>query len=138
MRGRVSARARAYVRRRATAQMYATCVIERVDEGLWDPLSNLVTAGGRTVIYTGECRVWELSGPQPVDIGDDQIVLQSTNISIPWDVNPVPHRDDEVKILGSAVDFDLVGRRYRILDEAKSGDLRATRRFLVHGVEEHR
>jgi hypothetical protein len=138
MKGRVSSRARAYVRRRATAQMYATCVIERVDEGLWDPLSNLVTAGGRTVIYTGVCRVWELSGPQPVDIGDDQIVLQSTNISIPWDVNPVPHRDDEVKILGSAVDFDLVGRRYRILDEAKSGDLRATRRFLVHGVEEHR
>lgn len=138
MRGRVSARARAYVRRRATAQMYATCVIERVDEGLWDPLSNLVTAGGRIVIYTGVCRVWELSGPQPVDIGDDQIVLQSTNVSIPWDVDPVPHRDDEVKITGSAVDFDLVGRRYRILDEAKSGDLRATRRFLVHGVEEHR
>lgn len=118
--------------------MLSTCVIERVNQGDWDPMSNLVTAGGRTVIYTGVCRVWELSGPQPIDVGDDQIVLQSTNVSIPWNAVPVPRRDDEVKIVSSQSDLDLIGRRYRILDEAKSGDLRATRRFLVQGFEEHR
>jgi hypothetical protein len=67
-------------------------------------------------------------------VADDEIVIQSTNLSIPWDTDPIPERNDEVKIISSIVDTDIVGKRYRIMSEAKAGDLRATRRFVVQGV----
>lgn len=135
MRGGISKRARSYVRRRATAGMYSTCRIERVGQVAWDNVTNIVTPGDRTVVYEGVCRVWEVSGGSPLQIANtDEVVLQTTNLSIPWDTYPVPEEDDEVLILTSEVDEQLVGKRYRILTSAKAGDLRATRRFVVQGV----
>lgn len=132
----ISNRARAYVRRKATAEMLSTCRIERVAKPVWDPTTNLVTSGSRVIIYSGICRVWEASGARPFQVGDDVILLQPTNLSIPWDVDPIPDENDEALILGSRVDDALVGKRYRIISSAKAGDLRATRRFAVEGVNE--
>jgi len=135
MRGGISKRARAYVRRRTTAGMFSTCQIERIASPDWDGVTNLVTSGQRSIIYTGPCRVWEVSGGSPFTPADAEgIVLQTTNLSIPWDTDPVPNEDDEVLILSSLVDDQLVGKRFRILSSAKAGDLRATRRFVVQGV----
>lgn len=136
MRGGISSRARSYVRARATRHMWSTCVIERVAEAQWDLPTNLVTAGSRTVIYTGVCRVWEISSASVTQIADTELVQQSTRLSIPWDASPVPMVNDEVQIVESIVDTNLIGKRYLIMDEAKAGDLRATRRFVVKGIEE--
>jgi hypothetical protein len=132
----ISKRARSYVRRHATGEMLTTCQIERVQQPAWDPATNLVTAGDRTIIYTGVCRLWEVSGSSAMPVADDVIQLQTTNLSIPWDTDPIPAEQDEVLILSSLVDEALVGKRYRILTSAKAGDLRATRRFVVQGVDE--
>jgi hypothetical protein len=134
----ISRRARSYVRKKATQEMLSTCRIERVTDPSWDQGTNLVTSGNKTLIYEGVCRIWEVSGARPFIAADDVIVLQSTNLSIPWDSSPVPRRDDEVTITDSKVDDNLVGRVYRIMDQAKGGDLRATRRFVVEGFEEAR
>jgi hypothetical protein len=131
----ISKRARAYVRRRATAGMLSTCQIERVGGVSWDGTTNLVTAGERTIIYEGPCRIWEVSGGGPFTVADDDnTILQTTNLSIPWDTEPVPEHNDEIVILSSQVDDQMVGKRYRIISSAKTGDLRATRRFVVQGV----
>lgn len=132
----VSKRSRGYVRRKATQEMLSTCQIERVDKPVWDPGTNLVTAGDRSIIYTGVCRIWEVSGGSPLEVASDIVIVQSTNLSIPWDVDPVPRIDDELQILSSIVDEALVGKRYRIVSSSLAGDLRATRRFNIQGIED--
>lgn len=136
MRGRVSSRARRYVQARATAHMYSTCIIERVGAPVFSDVTGIATAGARVQIYEGVCRIWEVSGAQPLAVGEDTLTLQSTNLSIPWDVEVVPRRDDEIEITSSLTDADLVYRRYRILDVVKGGDIRATRRFNVQGIQD--
>lgn len=117
--------------------MFSTCKIERVEEPVWNGSTNLVTAGNRSIVYEGPCRVWEVSGGSPFTVADDEVaVIQNTQLSIPWDTYPVPERNDEVVITASQVDDQMVGKRYRIISAAKAGDLRATRRFLVQGVDQ--
>lgn len=135
MPGPISRRARAYIRRRASVEMLSNCQIERVGQGTWSSGSNLVTSGPRSIIYKGVCRIWEVSGSSPLVVADEIIQLQTTNLSIPWDTDPIPHENDEVLILNSRVDDGLAGKRYRIVSLARAGDIRATRRFVVQGVD---
>lgn len=136
MRG-ISPRAQNYVRSRAVENMTATCVIERVGAQTFDEDTSTLTSGSRVVIYTGLCRIWEVTAGQVVPVGEvDEVVLQSTRLSLPWDTSPVPKRDDEVWIQTSPADSALVGKRFRILSAAMGGDLRATRQFVVQGIQE--
>jgi hypothetical protein len=70
-------------------------------------------------------------------VGEDEVPLQATQLSIPWNADPVPRRDDEVEVLTSD-DPAMVGKRFRIMDVAKAGDLRPTRRFTVQTIEASR
>jgi hypothetical protein len=115
--------------------MQASCRIERVTPPTFDQASGTATAGGRTLIYEGPCRLWEVSGGAPVVVGEDDIVMQSTQLSIPWDVPVVPKKDDEVVITAHPTDQYVVGKRFVIDSSAKAGDLRATRRFAVRGYQ---
>src|ERR1044071_9673122 len=93
----ISPRAREYVRSRATAVMEYYCRIERVAKGDYD--DDLVyKSGSRQTIYTGYCRIWELSGAQAVQLGDADLDLQQTQLSTPWNA-PLARKDDEVYIL---------------------------------------
>lgn len=131
----ISPRALEYVRARASSVMQATCRIERVNKPSFDQASGTATAGSRTTIYEGKCRIWEASGGGPIMIGEEDIDMQSTQLSIPWDTHPVPIRHDEVLILSHNTDPDLVGKRFMIDSSAKAGELRATRRFLIRGYQ---
>lgn len=135
--GQISARARSYVRNRATAQMNYWCSIERITGPNLDETTLRATSGGREIIYEGICRIWEVTGGGTFAVAEEEYALQTTNLSIPWDTDPVPQRDDEVEILEAPTDADMVGRRYRILDVAKAGELRATRRFQIQGIQEN-
>lgn len=138
--GQISTRARNYVRRRATAQMTHHCRIERITNPTFVETADdlLASPGDRTLIYEGICRLWEVAGnAAAVQVGQDEFVMQTTQLAIPWDSDPVPFRDDEVEITDSSTDAHMVGRRYRIMDVAKAGDLRASRRFQLQGLQEN-
>lgn len=132
----ISPRAKKFVRDRATSVMRYTCRIERVIAPTYDNTTLVASPGSRTTIYEGVCRVWEVSGGSPVVLGDTDIVIQSTNLSIPWNTSVLPRRNDEVLIL-TAPDEDpvMVGKRFQIQTSAKAGELRATRRFEVSAME---
>lgn len=87
----------------------------------------------KTLKYEGVCRFWEVLGGQQALVGDQQIVMSSSYLSLPFDA-PVPESDDVVKITKS-VDPDLEGRVVRIVSVVRGGGLRASRRFLVQVVD---
>ena len=132
----ISAYSRQWVRSRATAVMEYTCRIERsgVPEG-YDEDTLIYTAEGvATVIYEGTCRIWEVANASSVVVGDTDVYQMTTNLSIPWDTPEEIKRYDQVTILTSHTDDQMVGKRYEIQTVAKAGELRATRRFEVTGL----
>lgn len=131
----ISQRAINFVRKRATEVMQYTCKIERVTNGDHNETTLVYTPGSRTTIYEGVCRIWEVSGASTVVVSDTDVVMQSTNLSIPWDVSVVPQHFDEVLILTAPTDPALVNKRFQIQSSAKAGELRATRRFTVISMD---
>lgn len=130
----ISSRALTYVRTRATQSMKSVCRVERVQGPSFDEFSGVATPGGRTVLYTGICRIWEVSGGSAVEINGDDVVIQSTQLSIPWDVTADIRRNDEIVITSSSTDTMLVGARFRVMSVARAGELRPTRRFEIQRV----
>jgi hypothetical protein len=125
-----------YVRARATDAMTYVCRIERVAKPTYDETTLIASTGSRTTIYEGACRIWEVTGPGVVMLGEEEYSTQTTNLSIPWNTSPVPIRHDEGVITESDLDPIMVGKRFVILDVAKSGQLRATRRFTIQLKQE--
>lgn len=134
----ISRRAIDYVRKNATAIMQYDCKIERVAHGGHDEDTLVYTPGSRTTIYEGKCRIWEVQGTQVSIAADVDVTTQQTNLSIPWDVEVVPQRNDEVLITASPTDPALVNKRFQIQSSAKAGEMRATRRFVVVSEEKTR
>lgn len=116
--------------------MVATCRIERVNPPTFDQNSGTAVPGSRVTIYQGKCRIWEVAGGAPVVVGEDDVVMQSTQLSIPYAVSVLPKKDDEVQILSHPTDPHMVGKRFVIDSSAKAGEMRATRRFAVRGYQE--
>jgi hypothetical protein len=132
----ITAQARAYVRSRATAVMEYTCQIERggVPEGYDEDTLVYTAAGLAEVVYEGLCRIWEVAGSSAIVVGDTDVYQVSTNLSIPWDSSVLVKRYDVATILTAPQDNQMVGRRFEIQSVAKAGELRATRRFEVTGI----
>lgn len=124
-----------YVRAKAESNMYSTCRIERVTKPSFNQTTGTATPGSKTTIYEGKCRIWEVTGGAPVLIAEEDVVMQATQLSIPWNVSTIPVRNDEVQILSSRSDAHLVGKRFVIDSSAKAGEMRPTRRFSVRGVQ---
>lgn len=128
----VSPRALEYVRSRATGVMQAQCKIVRVIKPSFDQSTGTATSGARSVIYEGRCRVWEVvGGGTPMLIGEEEVEVDNTQLSLPFDVSPIPKRYDQVEITAHATDPEMVGKRFEINSGAMAGDLRATRRFSI-------
>ena len=87
------------------------------------------------VIYEGPCRIWEVSGAAAIVVGDTDVYQVSTNLSIPWDTQAIVKRYDQVTVLTAPQDSQMVGKRFEIQTVAKAGELRATRRFEVTGLQ---
>lgn len=129
----ITARARAYVRRRATQHMLYTVRVERVTPPSFDEVSLHATAGSRTTVYEGVGRVWEITGSTTINIGEADLDIQSTQLSLPWNA-PLLKKNDEVLVTVAPTDAAMVGKRYQIQSSAKAGDLRATRRYAISAV----
>lgn len=136
MRGRISKRARNYVRKRATAVMESVVRIERVEEPVFDEVSVRATSGSRTVIYEGPARIWTMNTGGAIVLGEDSLHTQTTVMSIPWDVKEIPRIKDQIEVLYSHVDEKIIGRRGHVTGTPKAGDLRPTRTFQVQFIED--
>lgn len=125
------------VREYATENMGYTVLIERVTKPTFDQSSGTAVPGSRTTIYSGPGRIWEISGASIVTVGsEDEISMQSVQLTIPWGTTPVPRKWDEVTVIDAARDDYLIGKRFVIDSSAKAGELRATRRFSIRGYQE--
>jgi len=87
----------------------------------------------RTQIYQGIARIWEVTGTSSISIGESDVDIQSTQISLPWNT-PLLQKNDEIQVLSATTDSVMVGKRFQVQSSAKAGELRATRRYNVIGV----
>lgn len=80
----VSQRAREYVRKRAQDHMTATVSLYRSADVTFSDTTGVSTTPTRTAYYTGKCRIWSLNTGSSVVIGDTDIAVADTVISIPF------------------------------------------------------
>lgn len=132
----ISSRALAYVRERATGFMQSQCRIERVAKASFNQTTGRAVGGAKVVVYQGRCRIREMSAGGIVLVGEDDVFMQSTMISLPWDIPVLPKRDDEITITAHNTDPMMIGKRFVIDSSAKAGELRATRSFSIRGYQE--
>lgn len=130
----ITNRARSYVRARAIQQMSYVVRAERVlTKPSYDEEDLVATPGTREELYTGIARIWEISGASTINVGESDVDISSTQLSLPWSTQLL-RKNDEVEVLSSMSDSAMVGKRFQIQSSAKAGELRATRRYNVTAV----
>lgn len=128
----ISAFATHYLRTRTAERMEDACRIFSKGQITVNP-DHTASRGEDEVKYEGPCRVWEVTAGNQVVISDSQVVMSQTYLSLPYDA-PVPESDDIVLITSSA-DPDLMGRTVSIVGVVRGGGLRASRKFTVRVVD---
>lgn len=119
-------------RRRAEALMVDTCTVTRAGSGTTDDLTGEVTSTPTTV-YAGRCKVQQAAAMgQRVDAGEASTVLLRLEVHLPVAGSEDVRRGDLVTITASANDPALMGKTFRVHDQAAKSF--ATARRL--GVEE--
>ena len=134
MRSGLSARATRYVQRMATLQMLQACKIERVVAPTYSTTTLVGTAGSRTQIYTGACRIWVQDAPSQIVLGETEFVTYNTVLSLPWNTSAAIKLHDEVELTASPTDLQWVGARFRIQSARFGGQIRPTRSFMLERI----
>lgn len=129
----ISAFAASYVRKRTSERMVDECRIWKPGPVILDRTTGKTSRGEDILKYQGVCRFWEVTAGGAALLGDEQVTISQTYLSLPYNA-VVPEQDDIVKITMS-VDPDLVGRTVKVVSTVRGGGLRASRRFLVQVVE---
>lgn len=127
---RISPYAQTYIRARAEDLLTDTCRITSVTEAILNRFTNEYSNPSGLVIYEGPCRLWEIATSMTVTVGEEQLGIGTTMLSLPWDIDPVPQPTHLVEILTSQ-DQDLIGRTGVLGKPARGGNLRATRKFVL-------
>ena len=120
---------RDHIRQRATDLMSAGVRISRPGT-TYDPVTRRDISTEGELLYEGPARIWEVPAGQQVVIGEEEITVTSTYLSIPFWVQPLPEHDDLIVVTDSD-DEDLIGRSLDIISTVRGGGLRASRRFQV-------
>lgn len=129
-----SARAVAYIRKQAVRQMTDTVTVYRPAQPVFNNATGQMTATKSTVIYTGVARVEGSRGPAVQQDGNALLVFRQFVVTIPFDLNPSAHADDEVQILVND-DQLLIGKTLRIIDVSTGGSLSASTSLTCVGIE---
>lgn len=121
--------------------MYYTIRIERMASGVFDEETGQIVPSVKMSIYTGPARITSVTGPQVLGVGEDQMAYVQANISIPWDTDPVPYRDDIATVLNFDPHSDygdpaLINRSFRILTVDFGGQMYAVRRMTASAIEQ--
>lgn len=121
-----------YARRYAEANMTATVRITRMDEPFLNSSGDLIPEEMFT-IYEGKGRVYSVSGPMTMNLGEEPQYYSSTYISIPLSAT-LPRVDDVVEVLTHR-DWTMPGRKFRVMDVEAGGQYPAARRMQVTGIQ---
>ena len=130
---RISPTAQSYIRKRATSLMDDACKIYKPGKPVLDRNTGKTTTSAPNIKYDGPCRYWEVQSGQQIMVGEEEIVLSQSYLTLPFDA-PVPESDDTVEITAS-VDPTLVGTTVSVISIVRGGGLRASRKLLVRVVE---
>lgn len=126
-----------YVRARVNAQMSYWIKIYRTGAPEFNSTTGVYTANAVTQIYEGKARIWYAGGGSAIAIGEGDIVLTPTYVSIPFESDPIPRVDDVIEVMDSA-DPDLVGRTFRIMSVDSGSYLLPARKMQVVMWSENR
>lgn len=126
---RISPFSRSYLRKRASDKMEDLCEIWRHGTLPLNKATGVVTTTKQTLLYSGKCRIWQVVAGTQVLMGDEQIVMSTTYLSLPYDAY-VPNYDDIIHVIKTS-DPALNSSYFHVVGTSFSGGLRASRRFTV-------
>lgn len=130
-----------YARRFAESNMTAQVEITRPGPAAFEPSSGELEAQPGPVIYEGKARVYAVSGPVTMDLGDDPQYFSSSMVSVPlvddFGVNVLPEVNDLVRVLEHP-DPLMLGRLFRVMDVEAGGQFAVLRRMQVMGIQRGR
>jgi len=130
---RISPMASGYIRKRATDLMHDACKIYTPGKPVLDRTTGKTHTPAPTMKYQGPCRYWEVQAGQQILVGEEELVMTQSYLSLPYDA-AVPESDDTVQITASS-DPTLVGTTVSVISVVRGGGLRASRKLLVRVVE---
>lgn len=133
----ISDRTRAYVRKRVLEAMTANVTIYRMVKPALDTNTLFVTATSAETIYTGAARIRQVTGGAPIIVGEEQLSVAGTAISIPFDA-ALPRADDIVVVSSFGPDEELETRAFLVRDVDAGGLIRAARTMTCAIYEESR
>lgn len=119
-----------YIRKRVNEQMAYRVQIYRNGTPNFDEASGVYTAKKATLVYEGRGRIWYAGGGSAIAIGEGDIVVTPTYLSIPFTADPVPRVDDVVVVIDSP-DSDLLGRTLRITSVDSGSYIHPARKMQV-------
>lgn len=144
--GRSNKYARMLAQVHAKGNMIAKIELKRGGDAapVWNPVTNQVESPEGEVIWgpdpadptKGIARIYAVTGPVTMGLGDEPQYFQSTYISIPLEA-PLPEIDDVVEVIEHP-DIKLVGRFYRVVDVERGGQIPVVHKMQVVGVEPSR
>lgn len=122
-----------YAQSFAESNMIYHIKITRMGDPKFDSATGSVEASEIFVLYEGKARVYTISGPVQMGVGEEPTFYSSTYVSIPVQ-SPLPMVNDMIEII-YAPDSAVVGRQFRVMDVESGGQFPATRRVQVTGIQ---
>lgn len=126
---RISPFGRSYVRKRAAELMSDQCRIFKPGPVEIDNTTGQAYRTTEVVKYEGKCRFYEVQAGQQIIVGDEQITMTQSYLTLPFN-SVIPESDDIIEITASD-DVDLVGRTVEVISVVRGGGLRASRKLAV-------
>lgn len=117
----------------AEASMTSTVTIRRPAGLTLNDATGVLEPNPESTVYSGKARVYAVSGPQVLQLGEEPQYYSTTYVTIPQGA-AVPKVDDLVHIDDTA-DANLKGRDFRVIDVAGGGMVPASTRLEVTGIQ---
>ncbi len=124
-------------RRAAESDMRSTCRITRAGSGqVWNKVTLQYDPAPRILVYEGRCKLRRLSGLQERDTeaAGQRYIEQPSTLHLPVRESGRVRRDDDVEMLSSQTDDELIDKRYRVV-KSVSTDNATSRRFTVQETQ---
>lgn len=117
----VSERSRSYARRRVQDHMSSTVFIFRDGAIEFDENTGIMSVPTRDYYYYGKAKVAALSQSGTMLMGEIQMSLGTTSISIPFSEDVHPKRDDIVVVGDNPTDQTADDHKFRVMSVNRGG-----------------
>lgn len=111
----ISDRSRNYLRKRVEDHMLARIEIFPAEEGTFDETTGVFSVPSRVPFYDGKARIRLLSSGNEIVIGESEISMADTTISIPHD-SPRPNADDVIVVTSNPPSTVIEGYVFVIIN----------------------